>query len=366
MFVTQPMRLRSLNLRHFRNITLTRLEFAGRLVCCVGGNGQGKTNLLEAIGLLTALRSFRTTDNRLLLMHNQPAAALICELEHERLGTSKVSITLHRAGKEVFCDDTRVTKLADFIGRFPTVAFSSQDQQLVRGSPAGRRRWLDVTAAAMEPDYLRALQVYDKALEARNSLLKSEGASDAEFEAFEAALAPAAAELITRRSAVITVLGAHLAQAYDRIAAGAEVPALVYRPDFAEEPDAEVLQARLAAGRGRDRMVRTTVGGAHRDDFELTLGGRDAKDFGSEGQQRSLVLALKLAQAAWFHERSGVRPVLLADDVLGELDATRRREFWQAIDPESQVIATGTDLPDAGLGDWQIFRVADGGVTPEP
>ncbi len=360
------MRLRSLNLRHFRNVTLTRLEFSGRLVCFVGGNGQGKTNLLEAVGLLTALRSFRTPDNRLLLMHNQPAAALICELDHERVGTAKVSITLRRDGKEVWCDDTRVAKLADFIGRFPTVAFSSQDQQLVRGSPAGRRRWLDVAAAAMEPDYLRALLAYDKALEARNSLLKSEGASDAELEAFEVALAPAAADLIARRSAVIATLGAHLAKAYERIASGAERPALVYRPDFDEEPDAEALLARLAASRGRDRMFRTTVGGAHRDDFELTLGGRDAKDYGSEGQQRSLVLALKLAQAAWFHERSGVRPVLLADDVLGELDAARRREFWQAVDPESQVIATGTALPDATLGNWRIFRVADGEVSPEP
>ena len=136
------MRLRTLSLRHFRNVALARLEFSGRLVFCVGANAQGKTNLLEAAGLLTALRSFRTPDNRLLLMHNQPAAALVCELEHERHGPAKVSITLRREGKEVWCDDTRVTRLADFIGRFPTVAFSSQDQQLVRGSPAGRRRWL--------------------------------------------------------------------------------------------------------------------------------------------------------------------------------------------------------------------------------
>lgn len=359
------MLLRSLSLRHFRNVALARLEFTARLVFCVGANAQGKTNLLEAAGLLTALRSFRTPDNRLLLMHNQPAAALVCELEHEKHGRCKVGITLRREGKEVWCDDTRVTRLADFIGRFPTVAFSSQDQQLVRGSPAGRRRWLDVAAAAMEPEYLQALLAYDKALESRNSLLKSERATDAELEAFEAALAPAAAQLMTRRAAVLAALGRHLAGAYGRIAGGTEQPTLAYRPDFGEEPDADALLARLVAGRGRDRILRTTVGGAHRDDFELMVGGRAAKDFASEGQQRSLVLALKLAQAAWFHERGGVRPVLLADDVLGELDAGRRREFWGAIDPASQVIATGTALPDAALGDWQVFRVAGGDFTPE-
>ena len=103
--------------------------------------------------------------------------------------------------------------------------------------------------------------------------------------------------------------------------------------------------------------------GPHRDDFHFTVRQTAAKDYASEGQQRSLVLALRLAQAAWFQEKSGIRPVLLADDVLGELDQARRRRFWAAIDPESQVIATGTSLPDAELGTWQVFQVADGAFT---
>jgi DNA replication and repair protein RecF len=105
--------------------------------------------------------------------------------------------------------------------------------------------------------------------------------------------------------------------------------------------------------------------GPHRDDFALTVADQIAKDFGSEGQQRSLVLALRLAQAAWFHAKSGVRPVLLADDVLGELDPGRRRKFWATIDADSQVLATGTSLPDSELGTWQIFRVKDGDFQPE-
>ena len=110
-------------------------------------------------------------------------------------------------------------------------------------------------------------------------------------------------------------------------------------------------------------QFRTTLVGPHRDDFRFTVRGTMARDYASEGQQRSLVLALRLAQAAWFHERSGVRPVLLADDVLGELDPKRRRRFWSAIDPESQVIATGTRLPAAELGTWQVFEVADGNFS---
>jgi DNA replication and repair protein RecF len=113
-------------------------------------------------------------------------------------------------------------------------------------------------------------------------------------------------------------------------------------------------------GRARDAQFRTTLIGPHRDDFSFSVRGTAAKDFASEGQQRSLVLALRLAQAAWFHEKSGIRPVLLADDVLGELDPERRRKFWSAIDAESQVIASGTSLPEAELGTWQVFDVADG------
>jgi recombinational DNA repair ATPase RecF len=114
-----------------------------------------------------------------------------------------------------------------------------------------------------------------------------------------------------------------------------------------------------------DEMRRrvTTLVGPHRDDFHFSVRHTAAKDYGSEGQQRSLVLALRLAQAGWFQEKSGIRPVLLADDVLGELDLARRRRFWAAIDPESQVIATGTSLPDAELGTWQVFGVADGDFT---
>jgi DNA replication and repair protein RecF len=149
---------------------------------------------------------------------------------------------------------------------------------------------------------------------------------------------------------------------YADLSEDAEPAGLVYEPNF-EEPSAESFLARLESGRARDQQFRTTLVGPHRDDFHFTVKHTAAKDYASEGQQRSLVLALRLAQAAWFFERSRIRPVLLADDVLGELDPARRRRFWSAIDPEAQVIATGTQLPDAELGHWQVFDVADGAVT---
>lgn len=356
------MRLRKLTLRHFRNVGFAALEFSGRQHFLIGSNGQGKTNLLEAAGFVTALRSFRTTENKLLIGHGQRSAALAFIIEHERQGETQVTINLRHDGKELWCDQARVTKLADHLGRFPTVVFSAQDIQLVRGSPAGRRRWLDLTLAAMDGVYLRELQTFTRALAERNALLKSGRATAAELSAFEQQLAPAGAELIRLRRAGLGALENTLKSGYARISDDAELSAVVYQPNFSDA-SADALLARLEAGRARDQQFRSTLVGPHRDDFSFSVRQTAAKDFASEGQQRSLVLALRLAQAAWFHEKSGVRPVLLADDVLGELDPRRRSRFWSAIDPESQIIATGTHLPDAELGAWQVFEVNGGAFT---
>jgi DNA replication and repair protein RecF len=359
------MRLRKLTLRHFRNLGFAALEFSGRQQFLVGANGQGKTNLLEAVGFLTALRSFRATNSRHLIGHGQSTAAIACTLDHEVQSETQVTIKLHHDSKELWCDQARVTRLAEYLGKFPTVVFSSQDMQLVRGSPAGRRRWLDLTLAAMDPVYLRALQVFTRALAERNALLKRGGAGEAQLAAFEQTLAPAAAELIALRTAGLKALGAALEHAYARLCDDREPASLVYEPDF-PDASAEALLARLAAGRVRDAQFRTTLVGPHRDDFRFVVRGTAAKDFASEGQQRSLVLALRLAQTAWFQARSGIRPVVLADDVLGELDPERRRNFWSSIDPACQVIATGTSLPDADLGTWQVFEVSDGAIAEKP
>jgi DNA replication and repair protein RecF len=356
------MRLRKLTVRHFRNVGFATLEFSGRQHFLVGANGQGKTSLLEAAGFLTALRSFRTSEQKQLVTHTQHTAAISCFVEHEQLGETHLTIKLRHGDKELWSDQTRVTRLADHLGKFPTVVFSSQDLQLVRGSPAGRRRWLDLTLSAMDAGYFRALQTYSRALAERNALLKAGRPAEAELEAFEKILAPAAAALIAGREAGLRELGKLLAAGYARLCDGAEPASLAYDPNFAEA-SADSLLARLESGRARDVQFRTTLVGPHRDDFHFMVKHTAAKDFGSEGQQRSLVLALRLAQAEWFRGKSGVRPVLLCDDVLGELDPARRRRFWSAVDHESQVIATGTSLPDAELGTWQVFEVADGAFS---
>ena len=357
------MQLRRLALQNYRNIAWAELAVSGGCAALVGANGQGKTNVLEAIGLLTALRSFRQTDNRLLIAHGQPEAALRFELEHEKLGATTVTIRLRPDGKEVVVDATPVARLGDFLGRFPAVVFSTQDNQLIRGSPSARRRWLDLVLAAMDGNYFDALQRYHRALAERNRLLK--GRPDLEqLAAFERPLAVAATAVVRGRKLGVSDLSVRVRAAYGVVAAQAEAADLVYEAD-ADMDDEAAWIALFADTRERDIQWKSTTRGPPRVDLDLTLDGRSSRDFGSEGQQRSLVLALRLAQLGYFRERSGVQPLVLADDVLGELDPERRRRFWSAIEPGAQVFATGTTVPEVPTGDWQIVRVARGVLTPE-
>lgn len=355
------MKITAIGLQHFRNIAGARLEFAGRLQFLVGANGQGKTNLLEAAGFVTALRSFRSTDQTSLIQQGEREAAIVADLDHEQEGESQLKVVFKPGSKQAWLDGQRVTRLADIIGKFPTVVFSSQDQQLVRGAPAGRRRWLDMTLSATDATYLTNLQSYHRALAGRNALLKRE-ASLAEFDAFETVLAEHGYDLLVRRRDALAQLGAVLTERYAAIADQAEPVGFVYAPQMNLE-SADALRAKLEVSRRRDQVMKSTGNGPHRDDFEFSLRGQVAKEFASEGQQRALVLSLRLAQAAWFRDRTQVEPVLLADDVLGELDPTRRERFWSAIPESNQVIATGTEHPGDALGVWQVFDVKDGGFA---
>jgi DNA replication and repair protein RecF len=368
-------RFASVTVQGFRNIALAEVRLDGRRTFLCGANAQGKTSFLEALGYVTALRSFRGAETRALVGLEQPQAGLGFAIEHEQFGASRVTITLAAAGREVMWEQGRVTRLADFIGKFPTVAFWSQDNQFLRGSPSLRRRWLDLTLAAMDPAYLLALQGYTRAVAERNILLKHPvrqaqgGGGDAgAIEAFEHELGVHAARLVAARHAGVAALSDHFRTAHARLspagdaASGrpAETAALVYAPDTAAATAAE-FAALQAKNRPRDSLLKSTERGPHRDDVEVLLNGRPAKQFASEGQQRSLVIALRLAQAAYFKAQGGVTPVLLCDDVLGELDPARRERFWASLEHDPQVIATGTSLPP-DAANWQVLEVENGRI----
>jgi DNA replication and repair protein RecF len=359
--LTGGVRFSKITLQGFRNLTLVEVGLTGWRTFLCGPNAQGKTNVLEALGYVTALRSFRGAESRALIGLGAPQAGLAFGVDHERFGQSRITVTLTPQGREVMWEQGKVTRLADFIGKFPTVVFSSQDNQFLRGAPALRRRWLDLTLAAMDTSYLTALQSFTRAVAERNILLKQGGRDAGALEAFEHELAGHAIVLVVKRAAGLVELDGFFRTAHARLVPEGETAGLVYAPDTMAATCDE-FAALLLKNRPRDTLLKSTERGPHRDDLELLLNGRPAKQFASEGQQRCLVIALRLAQAAYFRAKGGVTPVLLCDDVLGELDPARREKFWTSLEGEPQVIASGTSVPAEGAG-WQVLPVANGRIA---
>jgi DNA replication and repair protein RecF len=355
------MRLLTARIQDFRNLAWVEADLAEPLHYIGGANGQGKTNLLEALSLITALRSFRTADPRTLPRHDGPGEArLWLQVAHERMGTSTVEIRLGRQGRELLLDGEPVRRLAGYLGLFPTVALAAQDIQLLRGGPQARRRFIDLTLAAVDAGYFTQLSRYHRCLRERNALLRDQ-APPAQLRAFNQPLATAAIELIAARQEAVAWFAQQLGALYGKLSPAGEEPELHYQPD-AEWTDLAGCLRDLDAAADRDRRAGTTTCGPHRDEFAFRLFRQRARAYASEGQQRAYVLALRLAQWRWFAERTGVQPVLLADDILGELDADRRARFWALLPADLQCLATGTGAPppDGPGAAWRVWRMQAG------
>lgn len=354
------MRLTRLNLEAFRNITGASLELDGVSHFFLGLNGQGKTNLLEAAGMLSALRSFRTRENTSLICHGSTRAGLFFRIEHESSGAAEVTLYLDSKGKRLQVDGESIRRLGDYVGHFPSVTLCADDIQILRGGPALRRNFLDGALASVDSAYLRALTRYQKALQQRNRLLKEPAKAAAQLDSFDKTLAVPAWELHRLRKEEVEKLDQELRIAYATISGRRESAALTYQPRHDIESAGDYL-AILKDRRERDLRQGVTSAGPHRDDLTFFLDGRPAQDFGSEGQQRGLVTALRLAQIARVRELTRCTPLILADDVVGELDAHRQRGFWSAIGPTAQVLASGTVAPpDVPGRSWCIWEVENG------
>ncbi|MEO0510030.1 MAG: DNA replication and repair protein RecF [Verrucomicrobiota bacterium] len=355
------MRFLNLRLQNFRNFEFAALSLDAPRTFLLGANGHGKSNLLEALGLVTALRSFRTQNMNALPKKDVGQYTLLYSVDHEGQGETEIEIHGGRSGRKVLIDGEAVNRLGDFIGRFPVVPLSSGDLQLLRGSPAERRRFLDLTLSSIDHAYYDALRNYHRGLSERNRLLKN-GGSTGEFDAFEAEIAIHAATLSEKRDAGLTRLRNVLQETYTSMAEADEGPQIEFKPSTEITTPADFAET-LARGRKRDEILGATQKGPHRDDFVLALEVGGAREFASDGQQRGLCVALRIAQACLFREMLGSQPVLLADDVLGELDPQRKAGFWRACPENLQIVATGTEPPEETSA-WAVQKVESGSLVP--
>ena len=352
------MRLTRIRAADFRNLTFADVAVDAPRVFLLGDNGQGKTNLLEAAALVSSFRSFRTGDIVPLVRSGCAEARLRLDVALAADETAEVEIRLAKGSRKASVNGTPVASVAQHLGQFPTIVFCSDDLRLVRGSPANRRRWLDAAIGGTDGAYLAAVRDYGRALEGRNALLKAERRSDEELRAFEKAMLAPAMRMAATRARILPELAASLREACARAGFPDQGADLAYQPDVSAEQVAETwTKSRVA-----DLDAGTTLRGPQRDDFAILFGGADAADYASEGQQRLLVLALCLARLRRDAQLAPTPPVILADDVLGELDDTRRRAFWDEVGENHQVIATGTIPPPSGT--WLTYRVSGGSYLP--
>lgn len=385
------MRLTRLALTDFRNYRSAALEFPSAVTLFLGANAQGKTNLLEAIYLLGTFKSFKTQHNRDIIRWSA-AAATVAGTVADRGLDRELEVLLTPQGRRARVNRKPVRSLQEFFGACNVILFAPEDLALVKGAPALRRRFLDRAIFTGWPGYLPAFQAYLGAVQQKQALLRGGGpgrggwaggpgygglAEAAAREAWDEALVKHGVEVLQRRARLIAELRPYLAAAYRRLAgpAGGEA-AIAYRPGARVDPLAPpaelaaALAAAVEAAYPDERRRGLVLVGPHRDDLLLTLDGRDLRLFGSQGEQRSFVVALKLAELALLTDRLGSPPLFLLDDVASELDASRRQALAEVLaETGAQVFLTATGpAPDAAwqLADMTTFLVQDGVATPLP
>lgn len=377
------MYLKSLRLRSFRNYVDRQIEFTAQKTILVGNNAQGKSNLLEAVELLASLKSHRTSRDRELVLDSATTGQIDATVERA-YGTSELKVVFRKQGRRtVAVNQENLRRQLDFLGVLNAVQFSSLDLDLVRGAPDARRSWLDGLLIQLEPVYSSILQQYNQVLKQRNALLKKIRAVKQENESIKLAtfepqlrlwdeqLAAAGSRVARRRARVIARLAPIAEFWHKRISGETERLEVNYLPNvkWLEDDPIIVQQAFLAKIKER-RMVEQyqgkTMVGTHRDEIELVINQTPARYYGSQGQQRTLVLALKLAELKLIEEVVGEPPLLLLDDVLAELDPNRQKQLLEVIGDRFQTMITTTHI-DTFNHDWikdsQILAVEAGKIS---
>jgi DNA replication and repair protein RecF len=358
------MRLLRARLTSFRNIAEAEIELAPHFTALVGPNGQGKTNTLEAIYTVAALRPLRNVKRRALIRAGDDKATVEVRVERSDTGlTHDLGITLEGRARTLTRDEKN-TDASSFIGTFVAVAFTPDDLSLGKGSPDGRRRFLDRAMLDLRPSYLSRALRYAKAIKDRNRLLIDEG-TDELLDAFDRIIATEGAAISVARAQYIEEVTPKIVRHFERIAQPAPPLRITYDSSLedaldatSEERTAESFLGRLYERRAHDRRRKQTSVGPHLDDLRFTLDGSPIKDRASQGQHRAIVLALKLAELTHLTERLGEPPVLLLDDMSSELDAERSEQLFKSVSQlEGQVVMTSTQTPALAA---RVYRVENG------
>jgi DNA replication and repair protein RecF len=351
------MRLQRLELHHFRNIESLQLSIQAPRLIVVGANGEGKSNLLESVELLTSLRSHRCSSDRDLIRRGQSS----CHIRASTVEGDGLELHLRRSGgRQALRNGKPLDRQLDLLGSLRSVGFSALDMALVRGEPALRRQWLDRVVLQLEPVYGALLSQYGRLLRQRAQLLRRRLVHDGLLDVFDSQMAVLGTRLHRRRLRALQRLAPLAAVWQDRLGGGGEPLELAYRSGT-PLPEGEgaaglthqsveeatwrlALEIQLRDQRSEEERLGQCLVGPHRDEVEMRLGALLARRYGSAGQQRTLVLALKLAELELVTSVVGAPPLLLLDDVLAELDPNRQQMLLEAVGEGHQCLVSATHV----------------------
>ena len=357
--------IQKIELNGFRNYAHESVTLGPGFNLVTGANAQGKTNLLEALYLISTTRLLRGRRDHEAIRDGESRMAVSVWLRDT--GT-ELRITLEKGGrKRALLNGMSMPRAADLMGRLPSVTISTADLLLVRGDPADRRLYLDLELSGLFPAYLRAFTLYRRAVEQRNALLKhsrEHPVSAMQFEPWELEIAQAGAEIRQYRQRHVEELSQEAATAHALIGDGEHLALSIEAADSGD--DADSLREGLEQTRSADIARGSTSLGPHRDDLSIWVDGRDARHFASQGQQRTAVIAIKLAGIPIGQRIFGKPPLLLLDDMLSDLDANRRQRLTDVVvNQAGQALLTCTEAEAAGphiLAVARCFRVDQGRV----
>lgn len=358
------MRIDNLHVKNFRNIRELSLEASPDINIICGENAQGKTNILEAIWLFTGSRSFRGAKEADLVLIGENLTRLTMRFYGN--GRDNLSALEYGARKKASLNEVDIENASKMAGNFTCAVFSPSHLSLIKEGPEERRRFIDTTILQLRPRYLKVLGDYHKILFQRNALLKNKGRDQSLFETldiWDQSLAKLWSTIVKTRESYMNRLAPFAQELYSDISGGREELCVSYKGSSDGISGVEDILKALLENRERDRKNGLTGIGPHRDDLEILINGAPARNFGSQGQQRSAVLALKLAECSLMEEITGERPVVLLDDVMSELDFNRREFLLNRLSGGQMFITCCDAGYFSGVKRGKLFSVSGGEIT---
>ena len=339
--------IKKLSLKNFRNYKQLDIDLTKNINIIIGNNAQGKTSLVEGIYTLSTTKSHRTTKDTQMIRFNQDFAKLSTEVLQEN-EIIQLNLTITKKGKNAKYNNIPISKLSSYVGKLKTVFFAPEDLELIKGAPAIRRKFLNMELGQIDPLYLHHLSNYGKILKQRNEHLKNyteTKQNELMLEVLTEQLAEPLLYILKKRIWFLQKLEQHAKEVHNFITKGKESISFEYQNSMKiEQLNKENLLAKFAEQYPTDKRIHITTIGAHRDDFLIYLTNMNAHAFASQGQQRTAILSIKLAEIDLIHEETRTYPILLLDDVLSELDASRQIKLLASTKGKTQTFITTTSV----------------------